>query len=462
LISGVPSDFLGAGLLIGFIALTPSIVAEQKFFRFSILTFLAIATIAFAKGPYMYAVTVVLVTLALHSTGRTLYAIPPVVSSFLLYLFFRQGNAATSIRPGLYSEESLGEHASTGGLPTIILAIAFVIAPVALGLGSYILIESQSRSPSEIRILARSLALVVVLAIASRLFLYADSRAHSYLFQPGVIASGLLALVLYESKSTRQSSKPKMLVVIAVLVASLWTYLVPELVPSLDSGSFVARFLRMVRDASIVNLILLLTIIVGLLLRFSRRSPDRVRLKPNASVVIPLVPLVLLVSTSIPFSLLRFEQRFDETSSGEEDVWREAVIGSADARDVSARLRDLNLSDELAAYTLCSDHIAHDCIPPLVFGAYSEARFLSLHNNPPPWGFESEAAQRDMEISMNLLSALPSDGIQALRRRGVSLLIIDLKRAQPDWSPNRLQNLAKLLYSNQSFALLRLNYYPDE
>lgn len=462
-ISGIPSDFLGAALLIGFIALAPTISSERGAIRYSLLSLLATATVAFSKGPYLYAITLMLVFAVIASKRKLIVIVAPLASSALVYLFFRQNSMSASIGIGFFSPESLGEHAAAGGYPARGLAILYVVTPIALGLVASFVLCSQPRSTREARVIAIGLTAVSIAAALSRLFVHADPRGHMYLFQPGVIASGLLVALCVEHEMDRRPMRLKLLYVLGAFLSLLWYLLVPVLVPNLNSGSVGAKFLRMVRDASILNLALLIFTALLVSSHFVSHKKGQDFQLTKMFAALPQFAALLLVATSIPFALSRFEHRYNETQSGEEDAWRNGVIGDADAREVSLVLKRENSRDELVAYTMCGDDLKQGCIAPLVFAAYSEARFLSLISDPPEyWDFANEAARRDYEFSSSLLARPPNEAIRALRQRGVSLLIVNKSRSGEQWRLDKLRDIAKVIFSNDSYALLRLTTEPSQ
>jgi hypothetical protein len=458
MISGAPSDFLGAALLIGFIAIAPMIVAEMSFLRFLTLTFFVTVSTAFAKGPYMYAIVIVIITLTLATRRPRHFLIAPGVSGCAVLVFFSQSNVATSIGFGFFPLASLGEHSFASGLAGRLLAIAFVLMPLAIGIISAIALNLVVRTPTVSAQVSWSLLVVMFCALASRLFLAADARTHSYFFEPGLIAGGLMVMLAFrESRENRLQQVPS-IIVIAIAIVMLWQFVIPEVVPSLNSGSIAAKSLRMLREATVVNLLLLGLVILVYLGHIIRRNRPRANSPIRVLLALPLLPPALLAATNVPSMFSEIEQRHRKTQSGEEDLWRERVIGSSEAREVARVLGELNINDELVAYTSCGNDLKRGCEPPLVFVAYSGSRFLAAYSDlKAEWGLANLAADQDYELTLSLLKIPASEAINNLRLRNVALLVVDLRRATPPWISSALASGTTMLYSNESFAIIALS-----
>lgn len=456
------SDFLAVGALVGAIAIIPIVNLIPNVLKMSLMVLLIFGAVAFSKGLNIWLVVLVFSVHSLFKMRSWMKAAIPIFVGVLYVGFFSlNSSAASSYRIAFLDPISVSEHAF-GGFGSRLLAIIYVLMPYGLGFTALALLISRHRKSRDVLSLACVFALVMFAGVSILVLISGENfRTMSYLVRPaGVVSVLSVVTCLYANQSnllTRGRTLTAMLTGLIVFV--LWSFIIPAVVPNLNSGSNYAKFLRIVRDSQFVGILALAGLILSMLWR---RASDNYLVRGLNLVSFrrwsgSLTLVAIAVSVGLMSTVTRFEERLADTRSGYESSLNAGVLGTASQREVAAKLAALSATSSVAAYSgNCLDPVRDNCFRPFLFSAYSRRQFLFLYGFQKNWGFANYKEKQDAELSLNMLALSGGDAIAKLRMRKVSFVIIESSRTSEVWIKEAKDAMASVVFSNSDFLLLEI------
>lgn len=451
------SNFLGLTVLVCTALLSRYIVDSQRWSIRLPLVFLTLTALVFSKAPYLYAGVVILVVGAVFGLVKSWsVVIFTAVSSAILLLFFSLSSAASDYRIDPFNSNSVFELSEGRG--TKFLALISVSAPLALGLVAGLAVMDW-RGSRRVRTFVLSSLIVVVVGATFRLVVGGRIESIRYLFEPAILFASLLVAVwyVYAGKRVRRGA-PGFSAGISIGVAAVWLLVVPEVVPNLNSGSTLAKLLRVIRDPNFAQVAF---VAIGALLfaaqhltRYARREPLGVD-RSLANRIWQKLLFPVAVGVAIAISLPGLVESFSESRSGIQDTQRRSYIGSTQQVALARVIKERTASSDLIAVSLC-DSTVDKCPTDYVLAAYSKRRFLSLGGSfVLSWGGNNQEIL-DYETSARIGAVPISNTLHYLKGREVGYLVVDKSAVNETWIDSANQNGIVRLYENSQFILYKL------
>ncbi len=443
------SNLLGLAAVTASVAVASSAARRQDSWLGAMVLASMIPATAISKAPFLYASLLVIVCsslLRVREKWRSML-IATAVGVLLLVILRLASPLSGDFALTFFDEKSLFEF-SEGSFAVRLLALAVVAAPISSGfvIALHLL---GSGSSQHARPVIAGLLLVLVVGYLSRFVTSGRYESIQYAWMPATIASGLLVASIcfmtaahgVQATSNKRSLAASLFsVVVALLV-------LPQVVPNLDSGSFIAKLLRFLR---IPDFILLAVCIAVLLYSIvwkkdlgSRHSHGR-QMAVNGLRTALIVAVSGLTATANVAPELH--QSFQESLSGVTDSERVGWVGSSELIEASRYLRSSTEDDSLIAITLSSSR-AYSAIES-AFPAYSRRRFLSV--GKPVWPSSAQElidARRSIATSLTELLQVES----FWRSRGADYGVIDLALIGK-WE----SELSRVVFENSKYQIVKL------
>jgi len=453
------SNFLGCLALIVAVAVTLDFGSISRRWAAAAICIAIVLLTAFSKASYLYAAPLILLSTMFRRTTCWLTTLISVsaasISVLLFFSFFSPHSSDVSV--DLFNGFSLGELAF-GGIPNRILALVVVFSPLSLAFWGGLLLMRRD-SPLNPRALAAVLMLVMTMGYASRFVLGGRIETIRYYWEPALLASSLLLLMILLSFG-RQLSRVAVSrgFLLGVVSGLIWVLLIPEIVPDMNSGSVLAKFLRFVRSPAFIMMLASLVALL-LVLREIRRERRQTRTAsfrqvtqlPRLSQVILIASIGALLAGATP----QISEQLLEVRNGLQDDERIPWLGGQDLLDLAEQIKARTQPDDLLAVALC-DGVSFNCDNVYSIAAHSDRRFLSLGGTHVGAYRMDETMKEDLRLSLDLGTSEPEDAAGALRARGVGYVVLNSARVSFAWQsalggPDFLE-----LYRNSSFRLLQL------
>lgn len=453
------SSFLGCLAIIVAVAVTLNLSSVGRWWAVAAVCSVIVLMTAFSKASYLYAAPLVLLSAMFRRTSLRLTALVSVsaasISLLLYFSLFSPHSSDVSI--DFFSGYSLGELAF-GGVPNRILALVVVFSPLSLAFWGGLLLVRRD-SPLNPRLLAAALILVMTIGYVSRFVAGGRIETIRYYWEPALLASSLLLLMILVSFGRQLSQATVSRGCLAGVVSGLiWVLLIPAIVPDVNSGSVLAKFIRFVRSPAFIVMVASL-VAAFLVLREIRLERKHARTN-NFLQVIKLprllgVILIASIGTLLAGAIPQISEQLLEGRNGLQDAERIAWLGERDLLDLAEQIKMRTESDDLLAFALC-DGVSFNCDNIYSIAAHADRRFLSLGGTHIGAYRMDETMKEDLRLSLDLGTGAPEDAAGALRARGVEYVVLNSARVSPAWQlalggPNFFE-----LYRNSSFRLLQL------
>ena len=445
------SNYLGLAAMISSAAIIYVFSRTSDKWSSAIVLGLMIPVTAFSKATSLYGPLLLVTALVLFSVRRRLKtALAVLITTLTVVWFLRSASPASGdFRITLFYTDSIGE-LSQGSMFWQFVSLFVVLAPLIPGfvLGAWLLSQENS---SEIRSLVYGLFAVMAAGYASRFLIGGRIETIRYLWEPATVASALL-VALAVVKLWRQPliiRRPPTAVIAssAVFVVVL---AISQILPDLNSGSAVAKLLRIWSRPSFI---LFVAVVVVALISLFMRKGNGLRVGSNRWNVVlltSLIPFVVAVD-----ALPGFAERYREARNGATDAGREPWLGSKDVIEVSHFLRDSTPSESLVAVTLC-EYLTQDCTTDYSLAAYSRRRFLSLGGDFVLYWPLDELTVADSKNSVLSGSNSITEVISYWHSRGANYGVIDKTYlAIGDVDAVRLLE-EEILFENNRYQVLQL------
>lgn len=468
------SDLLATSVLLGIAGVSASTLKIDGHLRYVLVVSVLLGALTFSKVFYIYGGVLALATIALVHPGLRLRSLAPVVvGSGLVALLSSSSIRTAQFGFSAFHPLMFGEYATGGNLHRVI-ALLFLLLPFVLPLTAVALNMTQNPRPKlwnlgEKEGIRIGLLATVLAGMSLRLFIAPPlSRVGEYLIMPALIAGALLlsdlAIRCFEAASVpaRRFSQRNRAILIASGAVLVWGFLMPNLIPEVNSGSLSAKSIRLAQIPQFSGVVLVIVLIASFVVHKTQHRRDRQTgslLRIHDSFVIPILSLGL--ASGLVIHAQRFEEQLHDFQSGEMAAINTGVIGSENVKDMGVFIESHTSEDSLIAYSLCnpakeSNLSRTNCQKPMPLAAYSKRRFLHLGAFSDDWGFANEEERADFKLSHSLLQFPGEHSVKALKGRGVNYVVIDTDRVNAVWLASAAEAGAIMLYSNKEMALLSI------
>jgi hypothetical protein len=453
---GMFSDYVGVVAIVSSAAIACRAASRPDTFLRALLCAAAIPATALSKAPFLYASAIVLVVVILSTHGmKSKSFVGVVIACIAVVLLLRTASPlGGDLRFSPFNSYSLFELAEGSSLLRV-LALAAVLAPVSLGslVCVWMLVRSRDRGVAGLFL---GLLLTILVGYGSRFLVGGRIETIRYMWQPALVATALaLSFALIPGLLVKlRVLVPLRVVTLGVLLSVLFLVLTQLFVPNLNSGSVVAKLLRVLRSPDFLQLIVAAScgLILGLrqLLRVLRNEKGLIS---DVSIVSVLLSAGMVVGL---FSQSTFHfQEIREGHSGATDAERSHWVGTPNLKEVSRYLREETDKSSLIAVTLC-EYLSEGCpSEDFRFAAYSERKFLSLGGSWILYYSTDDPAALDA-LGSSVTGSVDLDRLTAFwRSRGVDYGVID-KALVP--APIALETVSKTeeVFSNSDYRILKL------
>lgn len=451
------SNFLGLAALVSSLLIVRRVIDSQSFLRVFVIVFLTLGAIIFSKAPYLYAGVGVFLVISVFGQSKSWRTIGSVlVSTSILLLLFLQTPASSDYHLSFFDFNSIGE--LSGGRSQV-LGVVSVFAPLAIGFSAGVMIMTQG-SNSWLRFFTLSSFGVLTAGLFFRLAVGGRIESIRYLWEPAVLFASLLVAAWF-IMSTSQVTRREVTITsgLAAIIALIWFSLVPLLVPNLNSGSIVAKFLRLVRDPNFAQFLhFLLIVSVFRITRVYSSVSKRFRLSINirrqhtwATAIFPIAVGVALAAF-IPGVV----ESVKGARSGIQDAQRQTYIGDPYTAEVAQAIATVARSTEVIAVSLSGCEVKQEvCSTDYSLAAYSKRRFLNLGGFIMYWD-RSEQEIADYFLSARIGAEPLGETLLKLQQRGVGFVVIDKHLVERPWELRGSQAGLKERFQNQRYVLFQL------
>jgi len=445
------SNFLGLAAMISSAAVICVIGRTSDKWSSAFVIGLMIPVTAFSKATSLYAPLLLVIALVLFSVHRRFkIELAVLIATLAAVGFLRWGSPASGdFNIALFYVYSIGE-LSQGHIFWRFVSLFVLLAPLIPGfaLGAWLLSQEKL---SEIRPLVYGLFAVMAAGYASRFLIGGRIETIRYLWEPATFASALLvglAVVTLWRQPLHVRRPPT--VVIASVAVFVVVLAISQMLPDLNSGSAVAKLLRILSRPSFV--LFAAVVVVALISLFSKRR-NGLSTGSNRWGVVLLTSLVPLVAAVEAFP--SFVESYREARNGKTVLQREPWLGSKDLIEVSHFLWDSTPSESLVAVTLC-EYDTSSCVMDYSLAAYSRRRFLSSGGSFVLSWQQDELTVADATNSVLSDSNSITGVISYWHARGVSYGVIDKTYLSiGDIDAVRLLQ-EEILFENDRYQVLRL------
>jgi len=448
------SNFLGCSALVAAVAAFLQISSQPTRWAVALGCCLVILATVFSKASYLYAAPIILLsTLFVTGTRRVTVFLTTVICSLLVLLFFAVVSPqASDISVSWFNSYSLGELAA-GGVYSRILAIVVVFSSISVAGVCGVLI-ARSRELPRAQGLAISLIVIMVVGYLSRFAIGGKIETIRYNWEPAQLAAGLMLLVFMCCFADGPTTKSLALTTFFGVIAGLiWTYLVPLIIPNMNSGSTIAKTLRFLRSPESLSLFVSVSLVLTLLRGWIRHRSEEIdarRFNTIRPSHLRLLVIAVTLALTLAGALPSLTEQLSESRSGVQDLERSSWIGTTELLDLAVEVKSVTGPEDLLAMSLC------EFKPPIYenvssIAAHTDRRFLSLR-----WWLASDLAEQDFQLSLDLGRNLPEVAASALRSRGVDYVILSSLCASEAWREAQSGPDFAQVYANSSFFLLRV------
>jgi len=453
------SNLLGSSALITATAVSILLTSQVSKWTVGTAICLVMLATAFSKASYLYAAPLILLSVCFVAAARrvTVLISTAICALLLLFFFSSASPQASDLSIDWFNSNSIGELAA-GSTFSRILAVVVVFSAISLSSVCAVIIERFTRS-SMARALAISLMAVMTIGFVSRLAVGGRIESIRYYWEPALLASGLVILLFACCLVNSLTSKSLSLAIfLGVVTGFVWNLLVPLVIPSLNSGSVIAKSLRFLRSPMSILLVVSFALGLVVLQNRTRYFGERQSRSLAGFSRVPTLPLSIVsatVAATIAGALPLVTEQLNKSRNGLQDLERSSWIGTAELLDLAENIKFITSPDDLLAMSLC------EWKPPMYENIYSIAahtdrRFLSLGGTHVAYYEMTDLVEQDLQLSIELGRDFPEVAASALRARGVDYVILSSRCTSEAWrqalsGPNFVG-----LYENPSFFLLRV------
>jgi len=366
-----------------------------------------------------------------------------------VFWFLSTSPSSSDFRLEPFSENSISEFAF-GSVAWRLIAILVVLAPLAPGLVLGVWLWSKRTSPPS-RALLHGLAATLTVGFVSRFLIGGRIETIRYNWEPAVFASSLV-VALAIMAAWHQPDWRRRHPAIAVFTATIFVSALglSQLLPNLDSGSDIAKLLRILRRPDFVLMSGIFIVLVAMVVGRYRGNPQSSTRHWSIRVLICLIPIVAAVN-QVP----GFTESYSEARSGKTDSQRRQYLASQEVIEVGNYLRETTESDSLVAVTIC-DYEAGGCSTDYSLAAYSQRRFHSLGGSFVLYWNRDDLVSADATGSVVTASNPLPRVISYWRSRGVDYGVIDFDVIpEPDRALLEGESM-NVIFENNRFAVLDL------
>jgi hypothetical protein len=413
---------------LGFSAVVSSaaviVCAKRRPDRWSsaVIVALMVPVTAFSKATSMYATFLLIFAVSLLSPPRHIRATVATLLTTVSTIWFLGASSPSSANFDLtlFSPNSIGELAS-GNRMWRLVSLLVVIAPLVPGFALGVWLWSQTKALQS-RALLFGLLAVVVAAYSSRFLVGGRTEPIRYLWEPAMFAGSLviaLAVVeIWNQPGWRRKPPATFRIIALFFVVALG---ISQLLPDLNSGSSVAKLLRIFGRADFILFVGVSVVLVLRLVGHSRFNPQAKAHHWSIGLLIFAIPIVAVVN-QIPW----FIENFSEARNGVMALQRGAYLAPRDVIEVGDYLREVTEREDLVAVTLC-EYLADGCPTDYSLATYSRRSFLSLGGSFVLYWDPSDLAYTDATKSVLSPSNSLSQAISYWRSRGADYAVVDRK-----------------------------------
>ena len=453
------SNFLGHSALIAAVAASLQIGSQPTRWAVALGCCVVIMATVFSKASYLYAAPILLLS-ALFVTGarRVTIFLATSVCSFAVLLFFAIVSPQRSdLSMSWFNGYSLGE-LSAGGIYSKILAIIVVFSSISVASVCGVVIARNAEFP-RVRGLTFSLIAIMTVGFFSRLAVGGRVETIRYYWEPAQLAAGLTLLVFVSCYANNPTTKSLALATsVGVLSGLVWNYLVPLIIPNMNSGSTVAKALRFLRSPVSILLVMSIALVLVLLqssIQNRNEHDDARRLETFRASLFPLSVVSVALAVTLAGALPSVTEQLSESRNGVQDLERASWIGTAELLELTASVKAMTKPNDLMAMSLC------EWQPPMFeniysVAAHSDRRFLSLGGVHVVTHYMNDLVKRDVDLSLNLGRNSPKSAADALRARGVEYVILTSSCTSKEWRSAVTGPDFALVHANSSFFFLRV------
>lgn len=435
---GSPSTWMGVAAFLGGINIVLEIVKSKLSFTALLLLGISHIAVAFSKGTFVVALSIFAVTYSLAArrsavrlslaslavTGATLlwFTIASIRDDEFIFEFWPSRNMGSSFSVSLYSIKVF--------LGTLVEPLVILIVVLAL--------LARFASPHSKWVVAGLTAVAGTSMFSQVMVTSTGPRSFELLFVPGIVAFAvgivMLSVEFQPKESVSWSS------VVGMTVCAAGTIIVSQSLGAKNLTPFL------------VGLSLILTYFTAVVVRERLKGRALSAALPRTLSSISVFVCFVVVGANVSQSFFMAEDPFHKNVERVSANW----FGDEAFAEALHFIRENTSSDDLLAYTLCSDVEGRTCQADFRPAALSGRRFLALD---PVFSQENVSYRlwRDVELSREIGKGSADETIRELADRGVTDLLIDRSRVAESWISEALSAGSALRFENDQFVLLAID-----
>lgn len=452
---GPLSNFLGNLSILVALVLGLEIRSRSPRLALATVSISIISAAMFSKATAFYAVFLLVFMCALASTLTRRIVTFSLIGGLALMLFlFSRAPSRSDLALSWFNPDSLGELAAGGG-PHRVLALASVLAPLILGLLAAVLLVFQPIYLA-LRLAGYALLLVMLIGYITRFTVGGRIETIRYWWEPAPLAASVMVAVWLAASHGELPNRFILgIASLAVVLAGVWYFFLPRVIPNLNSGSIVAKFLRLLLSPDAIPLATGLAVSLLAVGGLHKVSNQHLAIAISRQSM----AAVLIIGGMAGAGALRLTQSIAEEmrdiSADPLQVEKNAWFGSPDLQEIGSFIKLRTPSDSLLALTLCNPS-RDTCPNQYEIATFSERRFLSLGGTFFTSWNQEEHVLADYSLSTEIATRAPSEVAGALRRRGVDLLVVDNRFVPSGWGQVMSRSGFDQVFINDGFSLLAL------